>query len=392
MELTDARNDHQALAEGILKLPPEIVSQIFLLLADETDKDNHHLHLCLVCRSWLPSARAALYQSVILSPLNTDLFARTVEDDENGLLCSLVKQLTLQRETSQEIFWATILPRLAPHATLLALRLHANSIDGPEILTDIAKSAPFLRSLDVDTNVFPELHAMKRFIASFPQLEELEVNDALGGDFADEWYDESASGAHAEFPTTVRTLAFYVTGPQTLDALLRWVHSHTISSLCIRRFSIAIGNAVSEPTIGPLLGSFGGELRYLILDYRWPYQTPKIDLRANVNLMSLMLKIEVYETGHDLKDNIKNMLGTISSTSLHAIEFDLKLSNSLFSHRQIIDWESVDKLSLKASIVVLVCVAQEEKKLSVEEEIKHLMPQHLGQGKLHCAVSARRSW
>ncbi|KAJ8515316.1 hypothetical protein ONZ45_g7253 [Pleurotus djamor] len=203
MDATQANN----LVAPISSLPPELLSQIFLLLLRENHYDDH-LHICLVCKSWLPSARAALYRSVTLSAYEAFDFARTIE--ANQALAALVRHLTIHRTTiSSEAGILKFLPVLSHHhETLQLLTLHASSIIEPEHHAEIVKSLPFLRHLAVDTCLFESIHAMKGFISSFVHPHRLDVNQELGGDSRDEWYTEATSGISSELPPAIRSLEF----------------------------------------------------------------------------------------------------------------------------------------------------------------------------------------
>ncbi|KAJ8496915.1 hypothetical protein ONZ45_g12255 [Pleurotus djamor] len=296
-------------------------------------------------------------------------------------------------EASKGIDISEDLHTVSHNDTLFSLQLHANTLIDPRYHTETIRSLPSLRHLSLDTNIFPSLYAMKSFIASFPQLQGLEVNDEFGGDFSDEWYDESALDTPVELPITLRNLGYHLPGYDTLDALLRWIPRQAESSASVQRFSLTINRANDGAAVTPLLRAFGTGLEYLSLDYRWPSYIPTIDLNANTNLRSLALQMELFDEYADLmKTHLSHMFDTLSSSSLKVIDITIKLNSPSVSLDQVIDLEALEKSTMTTGINIFVSLPGRnvEETMEVEDWVEGQMPRHVSQSRLQCTVS--RAW
>ncbi|KAJ8454980.1 hypothetical protein ONZ45_g19097 [Pleurotus djamor] len=376
----------------IYKLPLEILVQFFTLLSNE-DHYNDQLHLCHVCRSWLPSARAALYRFVTLSSSNRLELARTIKENES--LVPLIRNVSLVHAENplDSAFVTPIFQALSRHGTVLSLCIHDTfriRLEFPEIRGLISS----LRHLDVTVDIFDSLHEMKQFISSFPHLHSLAIHDDFTGDFVGEWYDETASEPHLDFPATIRKLAFLFTGTETLEALVQWVLHYRRTSDPIESLAFTILSDETEASLGTLLSSLGTELKFLRLDYRCLSSPclPDIDLSANTNLHSLILDVGLFE--QDIvyfKEHLSTTLATLSAPSLHSLVLELALNNPTAPHFHFIDWEVLDKSPGYADICVYILSREKFQTAGGAEQIIGQMPLHHAQGRIKCRVSSHRS-
>ncbi|KAJ8496914.1 hypothetical protein ONZ45_g12252 [Pleurotus djamor] len=382
-------------------LPPEILSLIFLQLSDDS-KYTDKLRACQICRSWLPSAQAALYHSVTLSTTNLQAFAKTI--NENGSLISLIRHLIFNAQdvSSNSLFITQIFDAFSsPSNTLVlsSLQLHADTLSNTSYLSQISGSLSSLRSLTIDTNIFPTFLAMKVFIASLPNLRVLEVTDELGGEFDEDWYHEEQTETETEtetetaplkFPSTLREVTSNLPGAHTLDAFLNWIACSPKASLSVRRFSLVITEPPDGSSLTPSLKAFGTALKFLKLDYQWPSDLPEIDLSANKNLQSLALDLDLFDD-HDglIKTHVSHILKTLSSSSLNTMYLSIRL-NSPTRLDQILDVALLDQSTEGADVYVSVNLppGRRTERLETEGWIAERMPRHVEQGRLRCAVSS----
>ncbi|KAJ8501407.1 hypothetical protein ONZ45_g12153 [Pleurotus djamor] len=371
-------------ARTISKLPPEVLFQAFSLLWDEFCLRDVR-HLCLVCRSWHSIAQVTLYRSVIL--LNSRIREFAIAIKENEHLALLVEHLTLDPMSSRSDWVPVhkILRLLSPHETLLSFHLPALAQIDPESVefTQSISFLSFLGHLDVAINIFESLHAVKRFIASFPHLHTLDVNDKHSLDVTDEWLEESASDGPIEFPPTIRRVGYHISVRRSLDAFLQWVLPHMDS---IQSFSATIGPSDGQASLASTLRSFGAALTSLRLFYHGPSSTkpPSIDLHANPNLRSLaitVISLEQDGTKH-LKEHLCTVLRTLSLVSLRIVEFNLVLESPISPRYDFMDWGALDTAVGNARVRISVLCREKSDMAGVEEGIIEQMPQHRGQRNL----------
>ncbi|KAJ8496088.1 hypothetical protein ONZ45_g12609 [Pleurotus djamor] len=310
-----------------------------------------------------------LYRSVTIYNSKIRVFTRSME--ENECLAPLIKHLALDRSNTQTdwLYINRILRVLSPHEALRSFHLPATTRISPkdiEVIQSVSLLS-FLGHLDVDINIFPSLHAIKQFIASFPQIHTLDVNDEFGRAVEGEWLDESASDAPIEFPPSIRTLGYHLGARQFLEAFLRpWN---------------------DQAPLGLTLRSFGSALRALRLVYSWRAELPSIDLCENTNLHSLMITVEPHDQlAATMKEYLSTVLKSISSTLLEIVEFNLELDSSMSPRYDFMDWGALDQATGSAYIRVSVLCRETSQIAGVEEGIVGQMPQH--RGKLSCSVSA----
>ncbi|KAJ8496228.1 hypothetical protein ONZ45_g12542 [Pleurotus djamor] len=378
-------------------LPPEILSLIFILLSDNS-KYTDNLRACQICRSWLPSAQAALYHSVTLSTTNLQAFTRTI--NETPSFVSLIRHLNFNpiAGASNTVYIPQILDAFSSASTTVALsslQLHADTLDKPSYHTQIVKSFSSLRSLTIDTNIFPTFHAMKVFIASLPNLRVLEVTDEVGGDFNEDWYgdhdDESESQtAPLGFPSTLKEVTSNLPCAQTLDALLNWIACSPEASLSVQRFTIIITESLDGVSLTPSLKAFGTALKSLTMDYQWPSDLPEVTLIANTSLQSLTLRLDLFDE-HDglIKPHLSHILKTLSSSSLQKINISIRLYSPPARFDRVLDMEILDKSTEGADVCISVNLPGwgRERRVEMEEWIVERMPRHVAKGRLEYGVS-----
>ncbi|KAJ8515307.1 hypothetical protein ONZ45_g7246 [Pleurotus djamor] len=371
---------------NISKIPPEVFSQVFLLLStDYNYKDN--LHVCLVCRLWLSNARAALYHSVVIADFKIHVFARTIEANES--LVSLIRHFRLHcalAPSSADIFMDQILPALSNHQkTLRSFHLQSCTLTEPWQQAKFVKSLPLLRHLDVDTNIFPSIQAMKEFISSFPNLRSLDVNEDQEREFSEEWWDKPTRDIPPKFPPSIRSVAFHVPHSDTMRSLLNWV-LHT--SRPIEQFSVTIESKDNGVILGELLRSFGLGLTSLMLRYRGSLGLPTIDLASNTNLGFLRLDIFFVQDYDRMKQHLSATLGSLAPSSLRIIEVNLVPSHLSPPHFLFMDWALLDE-SL-GDVEIRICVFYRERSqivaASVKEEIIRQLPRRHALGRVTCTV------
>ncbi|KAJ8496524.1 hypothetical protein ONZ45_g12424 [Pleurotus djamor] len=343
---------------SIHELPPEILTQVFLY-SSTTYSYTDSLPLCLICKSWLPSAQAALYQSIILFDDNVEGFSRTIE--ENKPLARLMKQLTFSDgvQSSRVIFVTRIFQALIHYQTVVSFHLPAGILPHTEHYTAIVKLLPSLHSLrhlTIDVNVFPSMCAVKGLISSFSHLLTLEVHDQLCGDFSAQWYSVEISEAPLDFPNTIRSLELSIPGAETLDAFLRWIQPNDPNTcLPIQRFRVDISHNYDASSLGSLVRSFSTNLKSLTLVYSWPSGLSTINLSKNINLHSFTLQITVFRHDADrLRQHLSSTLETLSSPSLRTIEVKLSLIGHNSPQYDFLDWGLLDKAAGNACIRVFV--------------------------------------
>ncbi|KAJ8496344.1 hypothetical protein ONZ45_g12482 [Pleurotus djamor] len=348
---------------SIHELPPEILTQVFLY-SSTTYSYTDSLPLCLICKSWLPSAQAALYQSIILFDDNVEGFSRTIE--ENKPLARLMKQLTFSDgvQSSRVIFVTRIFQALIHYQTVVSFHLPAGILPHTEHYTAIVKLLPSLHSLrhlTIDVNVFPSMCGVKGLITSFSHLLTLEVHDQLCGDFSAQWYSVEISEAPLDFPNTIRSLELSIPGAETLDAFLRWIQPNNPNTcLPIQRFRVDISHNYDASSLGSLVRSFSTNLTSLTLVYSWPSGLSTINLSKNINLHSFTLQITVFRHDADrLRQHLSSTLETLSSPSLRTIEVKLSLIGHNSPQYDFLDWGLLDKAAGNANI--RVCVACDER-------------------------------
>ncbi|KAJ8496347.1 hypothetical protein ONZ45_g12485 [Pleurotus djamor] len=383
----DAAASTIPIAGAIAKLPPETLPYIFLHLLDGIRRTNL-LHVCQVCKSWFPIAQPILYRSVTIRNFQIHKFITTIEEKRD--LAPLIKHLTLDRwDTHTD--WVSvhkILRVLSPHETLLSFHLPVTTRIDPESVEFIRSVSllSFLGHLDVDISIFESLRGVKQFIASFPQLHTLGVNDNYEEDFGEEWLDESALDVPIEFPPTIRRLGYRLGTRELLEAFLRWIPRRTES---IESFSVTFSPENSQASLGSTLRSFGTALTSLTLVYQWRADLPSIDLRENPNLRSLMITVEPYDqVAAYVKEQLCTLLKTLPSASLEIVEFNLLLGSEMLPHLDFMDWGVLDEASGNAVVWVSVLCREKSQMAGVEEGIVSQMPRHRAQRKLQCAVSA----
>ncbi|KAJ8496525.1 hypothetical protein ONZ45_g12425 [Pleurotus djamor] len=376
----------------ISKLPPEILVQVFTLLSNE-DHYSDQLHICHVCRSWLPSARAALYRFVTLSRRNRLELARTIKENES--LVPLIRNVSLAHTESplDSAFVMSMFQALSHRETVLSLHIHDTfriRLEWPEISGSLSS----LRHLDVNVDMFESLHDMKQFIASFPHLHSLAIHDDFTGDFVEEWYDETGSEGHLDFPATIRKIALLFTGTDTLEALVHWVLHYRKTSDPIESLAFTILSDETEESLGTLLSSLGTELKSLRLDYQCLSLPclPDIDLSANTNLHSLILDVGLFE--QDIayfKDHLSTTLATLSAPSLQSVVLELALNDPTAPRFHFMNWEVLDKAPGYADIRIYILSREKLQMKGGAEEIIGQMPRHHSEGRIKCRVSTHRS-
>ncbi|KAJ8515302.1 hypothetical protein ONZ45_g7249 [Pleurotus djamor] len=378
----DAAASTITIAGAISNLPPEILPYIFLHLIDGIRRTDL-LHLCQVCKSWLPIAQPILYRSVTIRNFQIHKFINTIEEKRD--LAPLIKHLTLDRwDTHTD--WVSvhkILKVLSPHERLLSFHVPVTThiyLENVDLIQSISLLS-FLGHLDVDINIFESLHAVKQFIASFPQLHTLDANDEDGPDYdEEEWLDGLPSDVPIEFPPTIRRLGYHLGTRELLEAFLQWVPRDTE---ILESLSVTISPENSHASLGSTLRSFGAALTSLNLVYQWRADLPSIDLRENPNLRSLIITIEPHDPlAAYVKEQLSTLLKTLSSASLQIVEFNLLLGSEMLPHLHFMDWGVLDEAAGNADVWVSVLCREKSHMAGVEEEIGSQMPRHRAQRKL----------